>query len=46
MVDTKDQKEFIIQTTSNRMSRRGILLAGAATGLATAVGLFRYFGKS
>jgi rubrerythrin len=34
-----DTKEFIIQTTSNRMSRRGILLAGAATGLATAMGL-------
>jgi rubrerythrin len=32
-------QEFIIQTTSNRMSRRGILLAGAATGLATAMGL-------
>jgi rubrerythrin len=34
-----DTQELIIQATSNRMSRRGILLAGAATGLATAMGL-------
>jgi rubrerythrin len=34
-----DTNEYLITTTSNRMSRRGILLTGAATGLAAALGI-------